>query len=55
MNKKLFTLACLLLVSLIQATARETYNFNSDWRISKESPQGKGKVKNEKTVTSFYQ
>ena len=36
MNKKLFTLACLLLACLTQATARETYNFNSDWRIDQQ-------------------
>ena len=39
-----------LLVALT-TTARETYNFNSEWRISKETPQGKGKVKREKVVT----
>ena len=49
--KRTILLGTLALLATLTTTARETYNFNSDWRISKESPQGKGKVKNEKTVT----
>ena len=49
--KRTILFGALALLAALTTTARETYNFNSDWRISKESPQGKGKVKNEKTVT----
>ena len=49
--KRTILFGALALLATLTTMARETYNFNSDWRISKESPQGKGRVKNEKTVT----
>ena len=36
MNKKLFILASVLMAVITQVTARETYNFNSDWRIDQQ-------------------
>ena len=49
--KRTILFGALALLAALTTTARETYNFNSDWRVSKESPQGKVKSKNEKTVT----
>ena len=42
----------LALITTVNISGRETYNFNSDWRISKATSQNeKGKTKNEKVVT----
>ena len=50
--KRTILFGALALLAALTATARETYNFNSDWRIN-DAPRlnEKGKMKNEKVVT----